>query len=313
MVCRRRSAHAVSVQGQNSSSCVQSAGTRSKNLRRALLHLGRLHRPDLAVGLIQAETYSVRSFWHRSSTLQALAASRQRFTVVMPTSESVDGSEVKDKRQISVEGSTATGPKGFCRACATCGMYAVYLFNMPRCNLARVEGSKVEICTSELKIGFKVEVSVNEHCSLISRITKGSAWRGVGSHHGCENLRISQDVSRTQWAFLCIVFLMLMFSILAVQTSEFRLLSCSTYCIFAVQLRPLSVIRRGASLLHRYGSSSICDFSVTNSADAQSQSAFIKPLKYDYRMGLFCALMTEFSADITDITCPQQLSKTQRN
>lgn len=109
---------------------------------------------------------------------------------------------------------------------------------------------------------------------------------------------------------------MLILSILAVQTSEFRLWVAalkSTYCIFAVQLRPLSVIRRSASLLHRYGSSSICYFNVTNSADAQSQSAFIKPLEYDYRVGLFCALMTEFSADITDITRPRQLSKTQRN
>lgn len=94
MVCRRLSEQAMSLQGQNSSSWVYSGGTRSKNRRKALLHLDRLHKPDLVEGLMHVDTYSVRSFWHTSSTLQALAASRQRFTVVIPSSESVENSNV---------------------------------------------------------------------------------------------------------------------------------------------------------------------------------------------------------------------------
>lgn len=87
MVCRRRSAQAVSSQGQKSSSWVYSGGTRSKNLRRALWHLERLQVSARARRRMQKETYSVRSRWHISSTLQALAASRQRFTWVTSFSE----------------------------------------------------------------------------------------------------------------------------------------------------------------------------------------------------------------------------------
>lgn len=130
-------------------------------------------------------------------------------------------------------------------------MYAVYLFNMPRCNLARVEGSDVEICTSELKTGFKVEVSVNKHCSLISRITKGSMRRGVGSLLSYENRTISQDVSRTQWASLHYFFLMVTFSDFRIQA-----LSCSIQkhllYFFAVHLCPLPVILLSAQVRHCY-------------------------------------------------------------
>lgn len=87
MVCRRRSAQAVSSQGQKRSSWVYSGGTRSKNLRRALWHLERLQVSARARRRMQKETYSVRSRWHISSTLQALAASRQRFTWVTSFSE----------------------------------------------------------------------------------------------------------------------------------------------------------------------------------------------------------------------------------
>ena len=162
-------------------------------------------------------------------------------------------------------------------------MYAVYLFNMPRCNLARVEGSDVEICTSELKTGFKVEVSVNKHCSLISRITKGSMRRGVGSLLSYENRTISQDVSRTQWASLHYFFFN--GNVFRLQNSGFELQHSKALTIFFC-CSPVSppchpFICTSASLLHPYGSSSICYFNVTNAADAQSQSAFIKPLKYD--------------------------------
>lgn len=89
MVWRRRSAQAVSSQGQKSSSWVNSGGTRSKKRRRALWHLERLQESARARRRMHSDTYSVRSRWHISSTLQALAASRHRFTCVTSFSEPV--------------------------------------------------------------------------------------------------------------------------------------------------------------------------------------------------------------------------------